>query len=108
MKFDVVVNAPMEPRTFPVSAVINGVPCIPVSNMDAANPPSETIKVYCRDGSGDATSQHDTPDGPVQEVHEGDFIGVCSKWAEDFPATLNSYLITKVRNGRVITVNAVL
>ena len=108
MTFDLIVNAPMEPRTFPVSAVINGVPCIPVSNMDAANPPSETIKVYCGDGSGDATSQHDTPDGPVQEVHVGDFIGVCSKRAEDFPTTLNSFYVVAIRNNQVRTKNAIL
>lgn len=108
MKFDLIVNAPMEPRVFHISTIVDGVPCIRVSTMDTSRLPCESIKVYCRDGSGNATSQHDTPDGPVQEVHEGDFIGVCSKWAEDFPATLNSYLITKIRNGRVITVNAVL
>ena len=108
MTFDLIVNAPMEPRTFPVSAVINGVPCIPVSNMDAANPPSETIKVYCGDGSGDATSQHDTPDGPVQEVHVGDFIGVCSKCSTSAPTTLNSLYITSIQGNLVTTVNAVL
>ena len=71
LRFDVVVNAPMEPRIFPVSTIVDGVPCIRVSTMDTGRLPSETIKVYCRDGSGDATSQHDTPDGLVQEVHVG-------------------------------------
>lgn len=108
MKFDVVVNAPMEPRTFPITAIIDGIPCIRVSTMDDANLPSETIKVYCGDGSGDATSQHDTSDGPVQEIYVGDFIVVCSKRAEDFPTTLNSYFVTKILDGRVVTVNAVL
>ena len=28
MKFDVIVNAPMEPRIFPITAVIGGIPCI--------------------------------------------------------------------------------
>lgn len=108
MKFDLIVNAPMEPRTFPVSTIVDGVPCIRVSTMDTGRLQSETIKVYCRDGSGNPTSQHCMTNGPVQEVHVGDFIGVCSKKSKDSPATLNSYLITKVQNGRVITVNAVL
>ena len=108
MKFDVVVNAPMEPRTFPVSAVINGVPCISVTKLDTDNPPSETIKVYCRDGSGNATSQHDLPDGPVQEVHMGDFVAVCTKQAVDSPIMVSSYYISDIRNDHVTTVHATL
>ena len=108
MRFDVVINAPREPRVFRVVAVINGVPCISATKPDTDNFPSETIKVYCRDGSGDATSQHDTPDGLVQEVHVGDFVGVCSKRAEDFPATLNSFYVVAIRDNQVITKNAIL
>ena len=108
MRFDVVINAPMEPRVFRVVAVINGVPCISATKPDTDNIPSETIKVYCGDGSGNATSQHDTPDGPVQEVHVGDFVGVCSKRAEDFPATLNSFYVVAIRDNQVITKNAIL
>ena len=108
MRFDVVINAPMEPRVFRVVAVINGVPCISATKPDTDNFPSETIKVYCRDGSGDATSQHDTPDGLVQEVHVGDFVGVCSKRAEDFPTTLNSFYVVAIRDNQVITKNAIL
>ena len=108
MRFDVVINAPREPRVFRVVAVINGVPCISATKPDTDNFPSETIKVDCRDGSGDATSQHDTPDGPVQEIHVGDFVGVCSKRAEDFPATLNSFYIVAIRDNQVITKNAIL
>ena len=108
MKFDLIVNAPLGPRTFPVSTIVDGVPCIRVSTMDDANLPSETIKVYCGDGSGNATSQHDTPDGPVQEIHVGDFIGVCSKRAEDFPTTLNSFYVVAIRNNQVRTKNAIL
>ena len=108
MRFDVVINAPREPRVFRVVAVINGVPCISATKPDTDNFPSETIKVYCRDGSGDATSQHDTPDGLVQEVHVGDFVGVCSKRAEDFPTTLNSFYVVAIRDNQVITKNAIL
>ena len=108
MKFDLIVNAPLEPRVFRVVTVINGVPCISVTTLDTDNFPSETIKVYCRDGSGDATSQHDTPDGLVQEVHVGDFVGVCSKRAEDFPTTLNSFYVVAIRDNQVITKNAIL
>ena len=105
MKFDLIVNAPLEPRVFRVVTVINGVPCISVTKLDTDNFPSETIKVYCRDGSGDATSQHDTPDGLV---HVGDFVGVCSKRAEDFPTTLNSFYVVAIRDNQVITKNAIL
>ena len=49
MKFDLIVNAPLEPRVFRAVTVINGVPCISVTKLDTDNFPSETIKVYCRD-----------------------------------------------------------
>ena len=108
MKFDVVVNAPMEPRTFPITAVIDGIPCIRVSTLDDANLPSETIKVYCGDGSGDATSQHDSPEGRVQEVHAGDFVGVLSKKSSSSPLKINSFYIVAIQNNQAITKNAIL
>ena len=108
MRFDVVINAPMEPRVFRVVAVINGVPCISVTKLDTDNFPSETIKVYCGDGSGNATSQHETSEGLVQEIYEGDYVGLCSKRAEDFPATLNSFYVVAIRDNQVITKNAIL
>lgn len=108
MKFDLIVNAPLEPRVFRVVTVINGVPCISVTKLDTDNFPSETIKVYCGDGSGNATSQHDTPDGPVQEVHIGDFVAVCAKQAVDSPIMVNSYYISDIRNDHVTTVYATL
>ena len=108
MKFDLIVNAPMEPRVFRVVTVINGVPCISVTKLDTDNFPSETIKVYCGDGSGNATSQHDTPDGLVQEVHIGDFVAVCAKQAVDSPIMVNSYYISDIRNDHVTTVYATL
>ena len=43
MKFDLIVNAPLEPRVFRVVTVINGVPCISVTKPDTDNFPSETI-----------------------------------------------------------------
>ena len=43
MKFDLIVNAPLEPRVFRVVTVINGVPCISVTKLDTDNFPSETI-----------------------------------------------------------------
>ena len=107
MKFDVVVNAPMEPRTFPVSTIIGGVPCISVSTMDTSCLPSETVQVY-DGGVGGTTREHCTPDGLVQEVHVGDFIGVCSKKSDDSPTTLNSLYVTEIRDNQVITVNAIL
>lgn len=39
MKFDLIVNAPMEPRVFRVVTVINGVPCISVTKLDTDNFP---------------------------------------------------------------------
>ena len=33
MKFDLIVNAPLEPRVFRVVTVINGVPCISVTKQ---------------------------------------------------------------------------
>ena len=108
MRFNVVINAPMEPRVFRVVTVINGVPCISVTKLDTDNFPSETIKVYCGDGSGNATSQHETSEGLVQAIYEGDYVGVCSKRAEDFPATLNSFYVVAIRDNQVITKNAIL
>ena len=39
MKFDLIVNAPLEPRVFRVVTVINGVPCILFTSLQ-----SETTK----------------------------------------------------------------
>jgi hypothetical protein len=106
MKFDVIVNAPIAPRTFPVTAVIGGVPCIKVSTMDTNHLPSETIKVFGEVGG--ATKEHNTPDGPVQEVHVGDFIGVYSKCSMNAPSTLNSLYITAIQGNLIVTTNAIL
>lgn len=106
MKNYVVVNAPMEPRTFPVSTEINGVPCIRVCTMDMNHLPSETIKVFC--AAGGAAKEHNTSEGLVQEVCVGDYIGVCAKQSPNSPQTLNSLYITEIREGLVITVNAIL
>lgn len=108
MKFDLIVNAPMEPRVFRVVTVINGVPCISVTKLDTDNFPSETIKVYCGDGSGNATSQHDYPEGRVQEVHPGDFVEVLSKKSSSSPLKINSFYIVAIRNNQAITKNAIL
>ena len=108
MKFDVIVNAPMEPRIFPITAVIGGIPCIRVFNMDDNHLPSETIKVYCGDGSGDVTPQHDSPEGRVQEVHPGDFVGALSKKSSSSPLKINSFYIVAIRNNQAITKNAIL
>ena len=105
MKFDV-VNALMGPRTFPVSTIVDGVPCIRVSTMDPNYLPSETIKVFSR--AGGATKEHNTPDGPVQEVHIGDFIGVCTKQSMDSNIPLRSLYVTEIRDNQAITVNAIL
>ena len=102
MNFDFVANAPMEPRTFPVSAVIDGIPCIPVSKLDTANLPSETVQVYHGELGG-ATHKHDTPNGLVQEVHQGDFIGVCARADSHSPITLISYYVTQIKNHQVQT-----
>ena len=37
MKFDLIVNAPLEPRVFRAVTVINGVPCISVTKLDPHN-----------------------------------------------------------------------
>ena len=84
MKFDVIVNAPMEPRIFPITAVIGGIPCIRFLTW--------TI-IICRlkllrsiaGWEWDVTPQHDSPEGRVQEVHPGDFVGVLSKKSSSSP-----------------------
>ena len=108
MKFDLIVNAPLEPRVFRVVTVINGVPCISVTKLATDNFPSETSKAYCGDGSGNATSQHATSEGLVQEIYDGDYVGVCSNRAEECPATLNSFYVVAIRDNQVITKNAIL
>lgn len=108
MKFDVVVNDAMEPRTFPVSAVIDGIPCIPVSKLDTANLPSETVQVYHGEHGG-ATRQHDRrPNGLFQEVHQGDLICVCARADSHSPITLISYYVAQIKNHQVQTKIAII
>lgn len=106
MKVDVMVNHPSSDRTFPVVAVIGGVPCIRTTTMDESNLPSETVKVFY--GEGGATPEHWTPNGPAQEVHEGDMVGVVSRQTATSPTVLNAYRITAVNNAQVFAEWAIL
>lgn len=106
MKIDVMLNCATTPRNFDVSACINDIACINVSTMDADHLPSETVKVFS--STGGATKEHWTSTGPVQEVHVGDFIGVCAKADVNSPVTLNSYYVDKIKGDKVITKNAIL
>lgn len=104
MNFNVLLNAHIEPCTFPVVAVINGIPCIPAYKPE---PFDITVRVYHGIGGGQ-TQQHDTPEGRVQEVSVDDIVVVLAKKHKDAPIMLDAYYVDRINEDQVFTHKAIL